>query len=479
MTRHLSPHNQITVPVLDCNYRPLAPTRPSRARRWLEFGRAVKVWRNQNFAIRLLDTAVEDCTTPDMAVNIDPGYRSTGIAIVIVKPGNSVQVVGGCELRHRGKHIVARMLARRSYRRNRRSRLRRRPARFNNRRRAKNWLPPSLESTLTNILTTVRHLMAVYPITAVNIESCKFDPRLLQDPGVHGKGYQKSERGQLQIREYVLQRDRRTCQYCGKRKRRLEVDHVVPKSCGGPYRISNLITACRDCNRRKDSRNVSEFLTAEPQKLRKVLRQLKEQLASATHMNRLMPLLLARLRSDGRSVIEHDAVTTAHTRRRLGIQKTHVNDAACLGVPSSVSSIPSVVHIIEAVGHGRRQMLSASSKYGTPRYTPGAQGKNSAYRVYCRLSRDRQGYTITPGHRLLQRRANGVTSGDLVRYDHPHHGTVRGYAVVANRNTRVGTKGYRSVILKRATVLARNNGYRHHFAGNQPDAPGIQDRSCR
>ena len=261
MTRHLSPHNQITVPVLDCNYRPLAPTRPSRARRWLESGRAVKVWRNQNFAIRLLDTAVEDCTTPDMAVNIDPGYRSTGIAIVIVKPGNSVQVVGGCELRHRGKHIVARMLARRSYRRNRRSRLRRRPARFNNRRRAKNWLPPSLESTLTNILTTVRHLMAVYPITAVNIESCKFDPRLLQDPGVHGKGYQKSERGQLQIREYVLQRDRRTCQYCGKRKRRLEVDHVVPKSCGGPYRISNLITACRDCNRRKDSRNVSEFLT--------------------------------------------------------------------------------------------------------------------------------------------------------------------------------------------------------------------------
>ena len=227
MTRHLSPHNLIAVPVLDCNGNPLAPTRPSRARRWLESGRAVKVWRNQHFAIQLLDTDVQDCTIPDMALNIDPGYRTTGIAIVIVKPDNAVQVVSGYELRHRGKQIVARMLARRSHRRNRRSRLRRRPARFNNRKHAKERLPPSLESTLTNILTTVRHLMVVYPITTVNIESCKFDPRLLRDPGVHGKGYQRSERGQMQIREYVLQRDRRTCQYCCKRNSRLEVDHVI------------------------------------------------------------------------------------------------------------------------------------------------------------------------------------------------------------------------------------------------------------
>ena len=101
--------------MLDCNGQPLTPTRPSRARRWLESGRAVKVWRNQHFAIRLLDTDVQDCTTPDIALNIDPGYHATGIAIVIVKPGNSVQVVGGYELRHRGRHIVAQMLARRSH----------------------------------------------------------------------------------------------------------------------------------------------------------------------------------------------------------------------------------------------------------------------------------------------------------------------------------------------------------------------------
>ena len=86
------------------------------------------------------------------------------------------------------------------------------------------------------------------------------------------------------------------------------------------------------------------------------------------------------------------------------------------------------VHVIEATGHGRRQMLWTLSKYGTPRYKTGRQGKNSLYRVYCRLSRDRQGYTTMPGHRPRQRRVKGITSGDLLRYDHPHHGAVKGYA---------------------------------------------------
>ncbi len=43
---------------------------------------------------------------------------------------------------------------------------------------------------------------------------------------------------------------------------------------------------------------------------------------------------------------------------------------------------------------------------------------------------------------------------------------------MANRNTRVRAKGYRSVTLERAIVLARNNGYRHHFASNRPEIPG-------
>ena len=48
---------------------------------------------------------------------------------------------------------------------------------------------------------------------------------------------------------------------------------------------------------------------------------------------------------------------------------------------------------------------------------------------------------------------------------------------MGNRNTRVRTKGHRSVILERAIVLARSNGYRHHVASNQSDIPTSKNRS--
>jgi 5-methylcytosine-specific restriction endonuclease McrA len=50
----------------------------------------------------------------------------------------------------------------------------------------------------------------------------------------------------------VLSRDNFTCQYCGrsvqKHKVVLVVDHIVPKKQGGTDDITNLISACEDCN---------------------------------------------------------------------------------------------------------------------------------------------------------------------------------------------------------------------------------------
>ena len=39
----------------------------------------------------------------------------------------------------------------------------------------------------------------------------------------------------MQVREYVLQRDSRICQYCGKAGGRLETGHVIPHSRSAPY----------------------------------------------------------------------------------------------------------------------------------------------------------------------------------------------------------------------------------------------------
>ena len=48
----------------------------------------------------------------------------------------------------------------------------------------------------------------------------------------------------------ILSRDGHRCRYCGRTSREtvLEVDHVVPRSLGGPSADGNLVTACRDCN---------------------------------------------------------------------------------------------------------------------------------------------------------------------------------------------------------------------------------------
>ncbi|MHB8153413.1 MAG: HNH endonuclease [Vulcanimicrobiaceae bacterium] len=53
----------------------------------------------------------------------------------------------------------------------------------------------------------------------------------------------------------VLLRDDYLCQYCGLRGEKLmTVDHVVPKSKGGPSTWENLVCACMRCNNRKNNR---------------------------------------------------------------------------------------------------------------------------------------------------------------------------------------------------------------------------------
>ncbi|MEQ6899663.1 HNH endonuclease [Nocardioides sp. YIM 152588] len=57
-------------------------------------------------------------------------------------------------------------------------------------------------------------------------------------------------------REAVLRRDRRRCAYCGARAD--TVDHVVPRSRGGPWSWLNAVAACGSCNSRKADRTPVE-----------------------------------------------------------------------------------------------------------------------------------------------------------------------------------------------------------------------------
>ncbi|OLP15769.1 HNH endonuclease [Leptolyngbya sp. 'hensonii'] len=58
-------------------------------------------------------------------------------------------------------------------------------------------------------------------------------------------------------RREVLRRDGHACQYCGS-TRKLTLDHVIPKSKGGPHTWDNVVTACEPCNLKKGNQLLHE-----------------------------------------------------------------------------------------------------------------------------------------------------------------------------------------------------------------------------
>src|SRR3954449_341517 len=54
-------------------------------------------------------------------------------------------------------------------------------------------------------------------------------------------------------RRAVFARDGWACQYCGSQTT-LTVDHVIPRSKGGPSTWENIVASCAPCNRRKGDR---------------------------------------------------------------------------------------------------------------------------------------------------------------------------------------------------------------------------------
>jgi hypothetical protein len=60
-------------------------------------------------------------------------------------------------------------------------------------------------------------------------------------------------------RKQVLIRDGFKCAYCSNEKKTdLTIDHVLPKSRGGPTSYTNCVTACRACNQFKGDRTPDE-----------------------------------------------------------------------------------------------------------------------------------------------------------------------------------------------------------------------------
>ena len=61
------------------------------------------------------------------------------------------------------------------------------------------------------------------------------------------------------------------CIYCDRSDVDLHVEHIIPRKRGGTNRLENLGLACQLCNNRKHDKPITEYLKADPERLRRIL----------------------------------------------------------------------------------------------------------------------------------------------------------------------------------------------------------------
>ncbi|EGQ62051.1 HNH endonuclease-like protein [Acidithiobacillus sp. GGI-221] len=374
--------------VLDKNRQPLMPCHPARARQLLRRGKAA-VFRRFPFTIILKDR--ESGVTQPTALKLDPGSKTTGLALVADFARQGKVLVWAAELQHRGAAIRKALADRRAHRRFRRSKLRYRAPRFQNRTRPKGWLAPSLQHRVDTAMSWVHRLRRWAPVTGLSTMIHRFDTQLLQNPEISGIEYQQGELQGYEVREYLLEKWGRKCAYCDAENLPLTIDHIHPKSRGGSDRVSNLTLACVPCNQRKGNRDVTEFLAHDPKRLARIEAQRKAPLRDAAAVNSTRWALWQQLTATGLDVEVGSGGRTKHNRSQQRYPKAHWIDAACVG--ESGADVRLDPHhrplTIQGTGHGERQRARLN-RYGFPR-----------------------------GHKPRARSFLGFRTGDLVRCAKP------------------------------------------------------------
>ncbi len=413
--------------VLGKNKQPLMPCSEKRARLLLQRGRA-SVHRIAPFTIRLVDRTRATSVTQPIALKLDPGSKTTGIALARITEA-SIHPIALIELEHRGLAIRDALKQRAGFRKRRRSvNLRYRQPRFDNRCKPEGWLAPSLQHRVDTIMAWVARLRHLAPISSLAQELVRFDMQAMQTPGISGIAYQQGTLAGYEAREYLLEKWHRACAYCDADNVPMQIEHVVPKAVGGSDRISNLALACEPCNTAKGAQRIEAFLASDPDRLFKIKAQLKTPLHDAAAVNATRWTLFGALERTSLPVIAGSGGQTKYNRSRLGIPKTHALDAFSVGNMDAIASVGSIdrsTFAIKATGRGA---------YKRTRLTP---------------------HGIPRGYLMRTKRVRGFATGDLVVATVPsgkHTGVHVG---------RVAVRATGSFNIQKHTGVLQGISYRH------------------
>ena len=298
---------RVPIYVLNIRGQPLMSTTQHNGKKLLKQGKA-KVVQRCPFTIQL-NYATGEATQP-IKLGVDIGYTNIGFS---AKTDKLEVISGTLTLRN---NVSNKLEERRRYRSTRRGRLGYRPPRFDNRTRPEGWFAPSIQHRHDSHIRLVETLETLLPITYEKVEVANFDAHKMQHPEITGVAYQQGELQGYEVREYLLDKWGRKCAYCGEKNVPLEVEHIIPRSRGGTDRVSNLTIACRKCNLKKGDKTAEEFGYPTIQK------QAKQPLKAPACLNNIRWKLVEQLGA------EHTyGYVTKYERNKLGLEKSHVNDA--------------------------------------------------------------------------------------------------------------------------------------------------------
>jgi hypothetical protein len=406
------------------------PTTPCKARKLLKKGKA-KVLTVKPFTIQLLTATGE--TKQEVILGIDSGYLNIGFSAITDKGeliSGEVKLLQG---------ISDRLTEKAQYRRIRRSRLRYRKARFDNRKVDKGWLAPSIQHKLDSHIRFIDKLKSILPIPKIIVEVANFDIQKIKNPDISGVEYQQGEQeGFWNLREYILHRDGHKCQNpdCKNNDKHpiLEIHHIKYRSNGGTDAPNNLITLCNKCHttaNHKQGKFLYDWQTNKPK-----LKSFKDSTFMSIVRWQLVNILQC----------QHTyGYQTKSKRIALQLEKTHYNDAFVIANGTTQERVEPIIYT------QIRRNNRSSEKFYDAKYLDIRTGeKVSASELNCgRRTRNKtkngdnlklfRGQKISNGQRRIRTKRYFYQPNDLVKFEgniYTVKGTQNNGAYVALKETK-------------------------------------------
>ena len=431
------------------------PTYAAKARKLLHQGKAI-IEKYQPFTIRL--TYESKKYTQPIELSVDTGYLHIGLS---VKSGKHEYVSNEYTLL---KDETEHHNDCRKYRRTRRNRLRYRKPRFNNRRKQEGWLAPSILHKLEAHVRLIKRIYDVCPITDVYLEAGQFDPHALKaalegKSVPHGKEYQTGEQyGYDTVREAVFARDGYTCQICKrtpwKDKITLHRHHIGFWKGDRSNRPGNLLTVCNKCHIPANHKPKGRLYGLEPK---------AKGLTAATFMNVVKFEIYRQVQGFCENVNITYGTVTKHVRRVRCIEKSHANDAYCIGKFQPHHRAKTCNF------EKRRRNNRVLSKFYDAKYMDSRSGKTksgsqlSSGRTNRNHNRDGEnlhpyrGKKKSKGRVSIRKTRYSIQSGDIIIFEGEKY-TSGGCHNKGERVILLPKK--KSVAVKKVTVLKRIGGWK-------------------